>query len=645
MFGNSGRERVDDIVGRILSAPRELEHATERDAIEYIRTNPHDIDGIVAIVRAAARTLDRERDGHSESRRIIIHSALQSQTDPQRLDRLARALLHETRTSVGAAQLLADYFASHPEQHDWAKSIRDHIVIDIPDAIRRDAQSLSAENQHPFAGVKRVFEALISSKERAQPILQALKPYAKRFDPFPHPPDFPTLGKQLRQDYPNEPEHATAALMLFASQELGDAPEDIRAGFVRLLGEDDDAIVNRVIETAESFKIPLPTSLAEGIVRHGAHTTGQMVKRAAAYWRTLANDSSPTGEMRRTNALEFTMRLAKTPSGTAAFISFLAETPDFDNDARENLLRSLAKTLVRESLSRPGWGTPLTLTAGVVDLYRRGLFPHNGIAGDTATVVGTALFGGTGAHFMTYIIPGDSQNATKPLLEYLATTDLGKDGEYDPIKADETLWRIQQGTGWIDAIISNLDDAESIVDGQLMVNQCLLPALIARPEHTQHAVAQLKKRMDNAKSLYEQAICACAFGHICQRLHYMPPYEAWTLPSRKALESQLQLVRPAMLGRARIIRNALASSIQDIHQSRTLTDAEYRQIYETLRELDTAIDSIAASAFDPDFDTSAEMRDFLRRLVAEPAGLLQNPSLLGEYQQLNNEQLVKRLCN
>jgi hypothetical protein len=645
MFGNSRRKQVDNIVGRILSAPRELEYATERDAIEYIRANPHDIDGIVAIACAAARTIDRELGGYSEARRAVIHEALASQSDPQRLEKLTRALLHETRTSVNAARVLADYFATHPEQHDWAKSIRDYIVIDIPDAIRNNALDPFTRDQHPFVGVKWVFEALMSSKERAQPILQALKPYAKRFDPYPYPRDFPSLGKQLRQDYPNAPEHATAALMLFASEADGDTPEDIRAGFARLLGEDDDAIVERVIETAESFKIPLPTSLAEGIVGHGAHTTGQMVKRAAAYWKSLANDSSPTGEMRRTNALEFTTRLAKTPSGTAAFISFLAETPDFDNDARENLLRSLARTLVRESLRRPGWGTPLTFTAGVVDLYRRGLFPHNGIAGDTATVVGTALFGGTGAHFMTYIIPSDRQNATKPLLEYLATTDLGKDGEYDPIKTDETLWRIQQGTGWIDAIVSNLDDAESIVDGQLMVSQCLLPALIARPEHTQHAVAQLKKRMDNAKSLLEQAICACAFGHICQRLHHMPPYEAWTLPSRKALESQLQLVRPAMLARARIIRNALASSIQDIHQSRTLTDAEYQQIHETLRELDTAIDSIAASAFDPDFDTPAELRDFLRRLVAEPAGLLQDPSLLGEYQQLNNGQLLKRLCD
>ena len=89
----------------------------------------------------------------------------------------------------------------------------------------------------------------------------------------------------------------------------------------------------------------------------------------------------------------------------------------------------------------------------------------------------------------------------------------------------------------------------------------------------------------------------------------------------------------------------LASSIQDIHQSRTLTDAEYQNVYETLKALDTAIANIAASAFDPDFDTTFTERDFRRQHFAEPTELLKNPSRLGEYQQLNNEQLVKRLCN
>jgi CTP:molybdopterin cytidylyltransferase MocA len=644
MSENNKRKQVDGIVGRILATSGELPPETTRDAIEYIRTNPHDIDGIVAIACAAARTIATEHGGDSETspRRLVIHEALSSQSDPQRLDKLTRALLHETRASVGAAQTLADYFASHPQQHDWAKTIRDHIVIDIPDAIRNDTIDPFMPNQHPFDGVKRVFQALIFGK-RAEPILQALRPYTKRFDPYTLLSDFPTLGNQLREDYPNDSEHATAALMLFASDARGDTPEDICSGFMKLLNTfDDDAIVKRVIETAESFKIPLPLRMAEGIVLHGAPSTEQTVKRAFAYWKSLANDSSPTGESRSTNALEFTTRLAKTPSGITAFISFLAETPDFDNNTREKLLYSLADRLVHEA-RLPGSANPVTFTAGVVDLYRRGLI--DGIDGDTAFVVGTALFGGTGAHFMRYLIPSERKNAMEYLLEYLATTDLGKDGNYDSIKTDDTLRRIMRGTEWIDAILRYLDNAENIGDGQQMVDQCLLPALIARPEHTQHAVNQLKQRMDNAKSLQEQAICACAFGHLCQRLHDVRPYEMWTLPRRKALERQLQLVRPAMLGRARMLRNALASSIQDIHQSRTLTDAEFLQIYETLRELDTAIDSIVATAFDPDFDTPPLMRELRRQLFAEPTGLLTYPSGLWEYQKLNNEQLVNRLCN
>jgi len=648
-------QRVNDIVGQILSAPRELPFATERDAHKYIAENPDDIDGIIAIACAAARTIAPKRDGvydvyrsdskndeRDDGRERIIESAFLSQPNPQERDKLTRALLHETRTSVGASQVLADYFAENPQKHDWAKSIRDHIVFDIPDAIRHDAQSLYAENQHPFAGVRRVFEALMSSKKRAQPILQALKPYAKRFDPLAYPHDFPSLGEQLRQDYPNDPEHTAAALMLFALEARGDAPTEICSGFMRLLGTDYDAIVKRVIEAADSFKIPLPTSLAEGIVRHGAHTTGQMVKRTAAYWKSLANDSSPTGEMRRSSALDFMLRLGSTPSGAAAFVSFLAETSDFDPDARDDLLNSFATRLINGRLLSDSH-TTATFTAGVVDLYRRGLIRREGIGGNTAVVVGTVLFGSTGAEIMRYIT--DRSNTMKHLLDYLASTDLGKDGDYDPIKTDETLYRILEGTGWIDAIISSLDDADSVEDGQRMVEDCLLPALIARPEHTQHMANRLKQRMDNAKSLKEQAICACAFGHLCQRLHDVPPFKVWTVPSRKALERKLQFVRPALVGRARMLRNALASSIQDIHQSRTLTDAEYQDVYETLKALDTAIDSIVASAFDPDFDTTFTVRDSRRQHFTEPTELLKNPSRLGEYQQLNNEQLVKRLCN
>ena len=301
-------QRVNDIVGRILSAPRELAFATERDTHEYIAENSDDIDGIIAIARAAAQTLDRERKGYSESRKHIIESAFLSQTDPQRLDRLTRALLHETRISEDAARVLADYFAENPQKHEWARSIRDHIVIDIPDANRIDAQNPSMHDQQPFRGVQRMFEALKANK-RAKPILQALEHYAPMFDPLAFRPQFPTLAKQLLQDYPNDPEHAAASLMMLASDPRGNTPEEILAAFARLLGWDEDAIVNRVIELSDSFKIPLPSSLAEGIARHGSRPTGQMVKRAAAFWKSLKNDASPTSKKRTAAALEFMMRL------------------------------------------------------------------------------------------------------------------------------------------------------------------------------------------------------------------------------------------------------------------------------------------------------------------------------------------------
>ena len=634
-------QRVNDIVGQILSAPHELAFATERDAQKYIAENPDDIDGVIAIARAAAQTLDREPEGYSGLRQHIIESAFLSQTNPQQLDRLTRALLHETRTSVNAARVLADYFAEHPQKHDWAKIIRDHIVIDIPDAMRLAAQNPSMQMDRPLDGVKRVSNAL-KANERAKPILQALGPYAPMIDQFAFRPQFPTLAKQLRQDYPNDLEHAAASLVMLASDPQGNTPEEILVAFARLLGGDEDAIVNRVIEISDSFKIPLPSSLAEGIARHGSRPTGQMVKRAAAFWQSLSSDASPTGETRRSSAFEFMVRLASTPSGAAAFISFLAETPDFDHDARDNLLYSFATRLINGRLL-PDSDTTATFTAGVVDLYRRGLSCREGIGGNTAVVVGTVLFGSTGAEIMRFII--DRSNTMKHLLDYLAATDLGKDGDYDPVKTKNTLRRILESTGWIDAILSSLDNADSVVDGQRMVEDALLPALIARPEHTQHMANRLKQRMENAKSLKEQVVCACAFGHLCQRLHDVPPYNVRTVPGRKALERKLRLVRPALLGRARMLRNALASSIQDIHQSRTLTDAEYQNIYETLKALDTAIANIAASAFDPDFDTTFTERDFRRQHFAEPTELLKNPSRLGEYQQLNNEQLVKRLCN
>jgi hypothetical protein len=647
-------QRVNDIVGQILSDPRELAFATERAAHEYIAENSDDIDGIIAIACAAARTIPTKRDGvydvyrsdrkndeRDDGRARVIESAFLSRTNPQGRDRLTRALLHETRTSEGAARVLADYFAEYPQKHDWAKSIRDHIVIDIPDANRIDAQNPSMHDQQPFRGVQRMFEALKANK-RANPILQALGDYAPMFDPLAFRPQFPTLAKQLLQDYPNDLEHAAASLVMLASDPRGNTPEEILVAFARLLGWDEDAIVNRVIEIGDSFKIPLPSSLAEGIARHGSRPTGQMVKQAAAFWKSLSNDASPTSKKRTAAALEFMMRLASTPSGATAFFSFLAETPDFDHDARNNLLHSFATHLATQPHFSKSDTLP-TFTAGVVDLYRRGLI--NGIDDGSVFLVGTVLFGSTGAAFRRYIRSSDHSDSVKHLLDYLATTDLGKDGDYDPIKTENTLRRILQGTGWIDAIISSLDNAASIEDGQQMVDDCLLPALIARPEHTQHMANQLKQRMDNAKSLHEQAICVCAFGHLCERLHEVhPSNDVWTMPSRKALERKLQLVRPALLGRARILRNALASSIQDIHQSRTLTDAEYQNIYETLNNLDTAIDSIAASAFDPDFDTPTEMRDIRRQHFAEPTGLLKNPSQLWEYQQLNNEQLKNRLC-
>jgi len=606
MFWKRKRQDVDDIVGQILSAPRELAFATERDAHKYIAENPDDIDGIIAIARAAAQTLDRERKGYSESRQLIIHSAFDSLTDPQRLDRLTRALLHETRISEDAARVLADYFAEHPQKHDWAKSIRDHIVIDIPDAIRIDAQNPSMHTDRPFGGVSQVLEALKSQKYRkseeiaknALSILQALTPYAERFDPFAPHTNFSRLAEQLRQDYPNDLEHAAAALMLFASEPRTDTHEDIRAGFERLLGGDDEAIVNRVIEISDSFKIPLPSMLAEGMALRNTQLTEPMVNRFAAYWKSLPSVASPRREGLRAAALEFMTTLAYIRPSTNMFLAFL------------------------------------------VDMYRQGLL--DAIYGRTASVAGLALLGSTGAYFMRDDMDG---NITKPLFDYLATTDLGKDGDYNPVKTENTVQRILQGTGWIDAIISSLDNAESLEDGQRTVDVWLLPALVARPEHTQHMGNQLKQRMDNAKSLREQTICACAFGHLCERQHEVHPNAGWTIPSRNALERRLQLVRPALLARARMLRNALASSIQDIHQSRTLTDAEYQNIYETLQALDTAIDSIVASAFDPDFDTTFTERDIRRQHFAEPTELLKNPSRLGEYQQLNNEQLVKRLCS
>jgi hypothetical protein len=606
MFWKSKRKRVDDIVGQILSAPRELAFATERDAHQYIADNSDDIDGIIAIARAAAQTLDRERNGYSEARRHIIESAFLSQTNPHGLDRLTRALLHETRISEDAARVLADYFAEHPQKHDWAKSIRDHIVIDIPDAIRHGARNPSMHIDRPFGGVSQVLEALRLQKhkkseelaENAQSILQPLTPYAERFDPFAPQSGFTALAEQLRQDYPNDLEHAAAALMLFASQARTDTHEDIRAGFERLLGGDDEAIVNRVIEISDSFKIPLPSVLAEGMALRTTQLTEPMVNRFAAYFKSLPSVASPKREELRAAALEFMTTLGYIRPGRDMFLAFL------------------------------------------VDMYRQGLL--DAISGRTASVAGLALLGNTGAYFMKQDIYG---NITKHLFDYLATTDLGKDGDYNPIKTENTVQRILQGTGWIDATISSLDNAESIKDGQQTVDLWLLPALIARPEHTQHVGNQLKQRMDNGKSLQEQTICACAFGHLCERLHEVHPNAEWTIPSRNALERQLQFIRPALLGRARILRNALASRIQDIHQSRTLTDAEYQNIYETLKALDTAIDSIAASAFDPDFDTPSVMRDLRRQLFAEPTGLLKYPSQLWDYQQLNNEQLLKQLCS
>jgi len=605
MFWQSRRKRVEDIVGQILSAPRELAFATERNAHRYTAENPDDIDGIIAIACAAARTLDRERDGYSEARQHIIESAFLSQTNPQRLDRLTRALLHETRISEDAARVLADYFAAHPQKHDWAKSIRDHIVIDIPDAMRLAAQNPSMHTDRPFGGVSEVLEALKLQKhkkskkivENALSILQALTPYAERLDPFAPRFDFSRLAEQLRQDYPNDLEHAAAALMLFASESRTDTNEDIRAGFERLLGGDDEAIVNRVIEISDSFKIPLPSMLAEGMALRGTQLTEPMVNRFAAYWKSLPSVASPRREGLRAAALDFMFPLAYIRPSPYLFLSFL------------------------------------------VDMYRQGLIDD--IYGRTASVAGIGLVGRTGAYFMQHDMYG---NITKPLFDYLATTDLGKDGDYNPIKTENTVQRILQGTGWIDAIISSLDNAESIKDGQRTVDVWLLPALIARPEHTQHMGNQLKQRMDNAKSLQEQTIYACAFGHLCERLHEVHPNDGWTIPSRNALEHRIQLVRPALLARARMLRNALASSIQDIHQSRTLTDAEYQNIYETLKALDTAIDSIVASAFDPDFDTTFTVRDIRRQLFAEPTELLKNPWRLGEYQQLNNEQLQKQLC-
>ena len=606
MFWKSKRKRVDDIVGQILSAPREVAFATERDAHKYIAENPDDIDGIIAIARAAAQTLDRERKGYYEARQHIIESAFDSQTDPQRLDRLTRALLHETRISEDAVRVLADYFAEHPQKHDWAKSIRDHIVIDIPDAMRHAAQNPSMHTDRPFGGVSEVLEALKSQKykkskeiaENALSILQALTPYAERFDPFAPQSNFSTLAEKLRQDYPNDLEHASAALMLLASESRTDTHEDIRAGFESLLGGDDEAIVNRVIEISDSFKIPLPSLLAEGMALRNTQLTEPMVNRFAAYLKSLPSVASPRREGLRAAALEFMTTLAYIRPGRDMFLAFL------------------------------------------VDMYRQGLIGD--IYGRTASVAGLALLGSTGAYFMKHDMYG---NTTKPLFDYLAATDLGKNGDYNPIKTENTVQRILQGTGWIDAIISSLDNAESIKDGQRTVDVWLLPALIARPEHTQHMANQLKQRMDNARSLQEQTICACAFGHLCERLHDVHPNAGWTIPSRKALERKLQLIRPALLARARMLRDALASSIQDIHQSRTLTDAEYQNVYETLNNLDTAIDSIAASAFDPDFDTTFTVRDFRRQHFAEPTELLKTPSRLGEYQQLNNEQLVRRLCN
>ena len=606
MFWKSKRKRVDDIVGQILSAPREVAFATERDAHKYIAENPDDIDGIIAIARAAAQTLDRERKGYYEARQPIIESAFLCQPNPQRLDRLTRALLHETRISEGAARVLAEYFAENPQKHDWAKSIRDHIVIDIPDAMRLAAQNPSMHIDRPFGGVSEVLEALKSQKykkseeiaKNALSILQALTPYAERFDPFAPQSNFSTLAEKLRQDYPNDLEHASAALMLFASESRTDTHEDIRAGFESLLGGDDEAIVNRVIEISDSFKIQLPSVLAEGMALRNTQLTEPMVNRFAAYCKSLPSVASPRREGLRAAALDFMIPLAYIRPSPYLFFSFL------------------------------------------VDMYRQGLIDD--IRERTASVAGIALLGHTGAYFMKHVMYG---NTTKHLFDYLATTDLGKDGDYNPIKTENTLQRILQGTGWIDAIISSLDDAESIKDGQRTVDVWLLPALIARPEHTQHMGNQLKQRMDNARSLQEQTIYACAFGHLCERLHEVHPNAVWTIPSRNALERRLQLVRPALLARARMLRNALASSIQDIHQSRTLTDAEYQNVYETLKALDTAIDSIAASAFDPDFDTTFTVRDFRRQHFAEPTELLKNPSRLGEYQQLNNEQLMNRLCN
>jgi hypothetical protein len=605
MFWKSKRKRVDDIVGQILSAPREIAFATERDAHQYIADNPDDIDGIIAIACAAARTIDRERKGYYEARQHIIESAFLSQMNLQGMDRLTRALLHETRMSEDAARVLADYFAEYPHEHDWAKSIRDHIVIDIPDAMRLGAQNPSMHIDRPFGGVSQVLEALRLQKhkkskeiaENASSILQPLTPYAERFDPFAPQSGFSTLAEQLRQDYPNDPEHTAAALMLFASEARTDTPEDIRAGFERLLGGDDEAIVQRVLEISDSFKIPPPSVLAEGMGLRGTQLTEPMVNRFAAHCKSLPSVASPRREWLRVAALEFMTALTSTRPSRDMFLAFL------------------------------------------VDMYRQGLIDD--IYGRTVSVAGHALLGGTGAYFMKYDLYG---NIMKPLFDYLAATDLGKNGDYDPIKTENTLRRILQGTGWIDAIISNLDNAESIEDGQRTVDMWLLPALIARPEHTQHMGNQLKQRMDNAKSLQEQAICACAFGHLCERLHEVQPNAGWTIPSRNALERKLRLVRPALIGRARILRNALASSIQDIHQSQTLTDAEYQNIYGTLKALDTAIDSIAASAFDPDFDTTFTVRDMRRQLFAEPTELLKNPSRLGEYQQLNNEELQKRLC-
>ena len=624
------RETVAQLRERILSG-EELSPETLDATVRYIRENHDDFDGILTLARAAAHTLDVNFGDPDTQRERIVHEALSSQRDPERLDWLTRALLHDALRSNDMPGVLVRYMATHPERHPWEKTLRDFIVKDLP----------RSNIENPFPGLKRVFGAV----KEFPALHRAMGAYARVFDPSAFRSDSRAFAEQLREDYPDDLPSATALLAMVASKmDTGWQPGEVYSAFIRLHDKFGDAVVDEVIRACDSFQIPLPSVLALGMVEMETPDAEKIIRRVGNWVSGLQVDGSESRARMYRSGLNFLKQFGFHPVGAAAYMSFAVETPD------AGLRTQLLSILSNEATSISDRASP-SIAAGIVDMYRRGLLdPQSTWDMDTQFLLAMTLLEKGAAFFVDRNVFNSfgsltpPPNGSRPLLEYLTTTPLGANGQYDSEASERLIREILGRTEWIDAILSDFDRARTIHEGERIVNGWLLPALAAYPSHAPHAVGQLKQRLKNAKSLDDQVIVVCAFGHLCHRLHERALDDVWVLPRRMALERRLRTLRPAILGRAQHILHALDAQLGDIHTTQTMSPDAFKSLAEMRDAVSRAVASMAFSAMNDlrdRFTPASVVADVLRA----PTGALQDHALQRTFAERAARQIAERLCS